>query len=361
MIHKLYVAAAACALWATSAQAQFSNLTSYVSKDGGEHVVYEDGASQHIHQVWYDANNNWTNQDLTSLTGAPLAATGSALTSLVTSNGSTGNQQHIFFLDTNGTVFQFLYDGSTWTVSGGNNLGQSTQAASGSSLTSWTNCGGEQHVAFLDGNSHVHMLYYNGSWSDTDLTSLTGATPAVSGSPLTSYLSKDCNDHIDYLGSGVSPGINAFYYSSGWHRQQLLGNPDSNTRLTSFNDCHGEHVVGEVNTSIFQMYYNGSWRFQSLGGNPASGAPLTSFAGASCDEHIFYIDGTSQNHIHQLYYNGSWHSEDLSGLANALPAWPGTLTSFDDSRGQHVVYWDNGGRIDQLYYSGSWVFQVIKP
>jgi hypothetical protein len=100
------------------------------------------------------------------------------------------------------------------------------------------------------------------------------------------------------------------------------------------------------------------------------GSELTAFSD-STGQHVVFIDTNGQ--INQLYAppGGSWVDQNLSAATNATPAAvylpqlanTGTmhspLTSFADAWGEHILYFDTAGRVDQLYvpWGGSWVFQ----
>jgi hypothetical protein len=296
-----------------------SALTTFVDSKGNEHVLYLD-PSQHVHQLYY--NGTWSDQDLTAETGNTLAASGSHLTSFDDEIcGLTGGHgQHVVYLGTNLHVYQLYWNGN-WsnqdlTAISGNHL-----AASGSALTSFDdvpNGGCNEHIFYLDASAHVNQLYYNGGWSNQDLTASTGNHTAAAGSSLTGFEGGDGHNHVFYL--SPTPQVHQLYYNGSWADQDLGGSPASGSALTSFDDgqCHGQHAgyLG-ANAHVYQLYYNGSWNNQDLTaitGNhlAASGSALTSFV-ENCNEHIVYLDGNG--HVNQLYYNGSWTNQDLTALS----------------------------------------------
>ena len=112
-----------------------STLVGYEwSAGNSKQVAYLDGAG-HVHELWIVHGGHWAHADLTSLAGAPPAASGSALS------------------------------GNGWTA------------------------GRSKQVMYLDAGHHVHQLRIasGGAWGHTDLTAGSGAPAMVAGSPLSSY------------------------------------------------------------------------------------------------------------------------------------------------------------------------------
>ena len=106
----------------------------------GDHIYYI-GSEQHVHQLYYN-NQYWADQDLTSMSNGPLAASGSGLAGYSASDG--------------------------------------------------------QHIYYMAANQHVHHLIYANGWVDQDLTAFTSAPLASSSGGLAAYAISD-GQHIYYV------------------------------------------------------------------------------------------------------------------------------------------------------------------
>jgi len=144
------------------------------------HVLYLD-ASQHVNDLARTSAGSsgiWSNQDLTALTSAGLAVSGSSLTGLVDSLGNG----RVFYVGTNQHVLQLKLDtANAWTQGDVmTQAGTSTTVATGSALTSFGAAGGSAvHVLYLDTIQHIDSLARtsadtSGVWSNQDVTALTG-------------------------------------------------------------------------------------------------------------------------------------------------------------------------------------------
>jgi hypothetical protein len=255
--------------------------------------VYYLGTNQHVYEL-YGAGTTWQSDDPTSSAGAPVAVSGSALTSIIVS----GSVIHLFYRGTNQHVYELYGSGTTWHSDDPTSLAGAPIAASGSALTSF-NDSGVIHVFYLGTNQNVYELYWTTAWHSDDPTALAHAPVAVSGSALTSFIDSSVM-HVFYL--GTNQNVYELYWSGGsaWHSDDPT----------------------------------------SLAGAPvaASGSALTSFIGSGV-MHIFYL-GTNQN-VYELYWSGgsAWHSDDPTSLAGAPVAASGSaLTSFQDLLGGIRVY-----------------------
>jgi hypothetical protein len=333
-------------------------MTSFVKSDG-PHLFYV-ATNQHIYQYWW-TGDAWTSQDQTSVTGGHLAAVGSALTSFSITDGD-----HIVYVDTSQHIHQLYYGSSGW---GDQDLtaysGTSQLAASGTALTNFVKSDGS-HIWYLDTNRHLNQLWYTGTygWVNQDITAGTGNHLAAVGSALTSFSIAD-GDHIVYV--DASQHIHQLYYGSyGWGDQDLTVNAGtstlaaSGTALTSFVKSDGEHIwYLDTNRHLNQLWYTSSYGWVNQDITAAAGATLavtgsalTSFS-ISDGDHIVYLD--SSNHVHQLYYNNSgygWGDQDLTALsATSRVAASGTaLTSFVDIWGEHIFFVDSSQNMDELEY-----------
>jgi len=234
-----------------------------------------------------------------------------------------------------------------------------------------------KHIFYIDAKNHVDMFWqeYIASegvfaWEWQDLTATTGAPAPISGSRLTSF-GDIFGGHVIYL--GASQHVYQLYWnpsSNSWGYGDLTstaGAPAAvaGTQLTSFSDSPGEHVIySGTNNHVYQLYFNAGllkWGYGDLtatAGAPSavSKSPLASFVD-SPGEHILFL-GTNQ-HIYQLYWNSGnheWGYGDLTAATgNTLAATNTTLTGFADSSNvEHVGYLGPNQHVYELYDNGSW-------
>jgi hypothetical protein len=202
------------------------------------------------------------NSTTTTVSGnAPVAATNSALTSFVASDGSS----HTFYMGTNQHIYHLFWNSSGgWQDQDVSAAANNASAASASPLASFATSDGNYHVVYFDANHHVNQLASSGSnWSNQDITAASGGTAAASGSSLTGYAGS-YPAHIYY--QGANQHIYQYWLNgSTWVNSDLTSVSGtsvaaaSGTRLTSFLDTAGEHAVyvGQ-NNHIYQLFWNGS-------------------------------------------------------------------------------------------------------
>ena len=164
-------------------------LTSYPLGSSG-HVLFMD-TNNHLHELWFDSEqgSSWNHTDLTASAEAPLPAAGSALTSY-----PLGSSGHVLFMDASNHLHELWFDpahGRGWNH---NDLTSSTGAplpATGTALTSYP-LGSSGHVLLMDTNNHLHELWFDSApgrgWNHNDLTASAGAPLAAAGSALTNYI-----------------------------------------------------------------------------------------------------------------------------------------------------------------------------
>jgi hypothetical protein len=115
-------------------------------------------ANNHLHELWFDSahGRGWNHNDLTTSTGAPLPAAGTALTSY-----PLGSSGHVLFMDTNNHLHELWFDSAPGRGWNHNDLTASAGAplaAAGSALSNYI-LGGSGHVLFIDNQSDVSELY----------------------------------------------------------------------------------------------------------------------------------------------------------------------------------------------------------
>jgi hypothetical protein len=160
-----------------------------------------------------------------------------------------------------------------------------------------------QHVAYVDGNSHVIEAFYpvgqsGPLWQFTDITgqiAQAGGPDVSSNSGLTSWA--DCTyEHVVYIGNGdVIEAFNPFVQGEQQRQftditaQTQANNAPSGSPLTSWVDATYQHVVyistnGDVIEAFYPVGQSGQqWRYTDITGQPGapgvafSSSPLTSW------------------------------------------------------------------------------------
>jgi hypothetical protein len=237
--------------------------------------VYNIGSDQHLHQLLYN-NSAWADSDLTAITGGPLSSTATQLVAFTTGSPAV----HVYYMASDGHIHQ------TFNTTGSNWQDQDLTALSGgpSSNGVWMagfNIANFQYVYYVANTGHVHqLLYNNSSWADEDLTALT-ATPSVAP------------------GSGVAalviPGSKKL-------RVYLIANNDHVLQLSSTNN----HVWTSADLTK-----------KTKGPLADAANGIAGFATTPNNQlHIFYVSG---NHVNQLFLPTpatKWQNEDLTVLTN---------------------------------------------
>ena len=138
----------------------------------------------HVWELTCNAGN-WTKGDLTAITGAPPAADGSALTSYIWPGY---NYKQVAYFTPDGHVWELTCNSGNWTKGDLTAITGAPSAATNSALTSYI-WNGYKQVAYLTPDGHVWELTCNaGNWTKGDLTAITGAPTALAESALTSYI-----------------------------------------------------------------------------------------------------------------------------------------------------------------------------
>lgn len=147
-----------------------TGLATYVLPNAVQAIAFLD-PKQHVDQVFFQASQ-WLCNDLTAITNAPLASSGSYLATYVLPTGV----QAIAYLDTSQNVDQIFYQGGQWNVNDLTPLANAPVAMQGSSLATYVLPNGVQAIVFLDGNHHLDQIFYQGGqWLFNDLTAIAHA------------------------------------------------------------------------------------------------------------------------------------------------------------------------------------------
>jgi hypothetical protein len=251
------------------AAAAGSALTAFVDPTSGSsniiHVFYE-GTNGHVYEFYHSGPGypppTVTFDDPTHLAGAPAAASGSALTSFI-----DGGVMHVFYLGTDNHVHELYWTGGTaWHKDDPTSLAGAPVATSGSALTSFV-ASGVMHVFYLN-SQNVHELYWNGSWHTDDPTSQAGAPLDAVGSALTSFantsglgdtgmhvMSLGTNEHVYALHSMSSP---AWGYFDATLASSGVPGTSNGSKLMSFRDTAsgGVRLYFEgQNAHVYELYW----------------------------------------------------------------------------------------------------------
>jgi len=362
-------------LFARAAQGQ-TTLTSFEDTANLQQDVFYRGTDQHIYMRYYNSQAGSQVQDLTSASGAPVAASGTAVTSL---KDIAHNEQHVFFEAANGHIYE-LYSASnpaSWSVLDVTAATGSGGAAVATPITSFYDAANKiRFVFYLGLDQHVHVFYWYGSWFASDATTAAGAASAALGSALTSYkdsttglehvLYEGADQHIHELYSGLNPAV---VYTTDTTASSGATLAAGATPLTSFfdNARQQENIfyIG-VDQHIHHLFFVTYWRSEdvtALAGAtvPSLGSALSSFSDTASNQlHVFYI-GVDQR-LHQLYYPGTWLTENVTADAGTqIPALNSPLTSFKDDpdNQQHAYFLGADAHFYHLYYSNGWFSQDL--
>jgi hypothetical protein len=202
---------------ATGATLALTTPTGY-EFHGIQHIVYQ-GVDSHILELWHDSNG-WHVNDLTNavVSLGPLTAR----------NFSPTDSQHIPFLGAGGAHIQELYwyHVLQWRLTDLTSASGAPLAASEpTNYSFWQQ--GTQHINYLGTDGHGHELWwdYENGWQHNDLTNATGAP--LGQLPSGYVFSEQGTQHVVYQGN--EGHIHELWWdNSGWHHNDLTpGAPDA--------------------------------------------------------------------------------------------------------------------------------------
>jgi hypothetical protein len=320
-----------------------TELTSFLDYFHYVHVFYLENTSQICELVITGiSSSGFTGGEFvpTSIPGAPLAAAGSALTGFVDPTSGSSNIMHVFYQGANGHVYEFYHSGPgypppTVTFADPTHLAGAPVAASGSALTSFIDST-VMHVFYLGTDNHVHELYWTGgtAWHKDDPTSLAGAPAATSGSALTSFVDGSGVMHVFYLSS---QNVRELYWSGSWHTDNATSQAGApldavGSALTSFANSSGLGDTGMhvmylgTNEHVYALHSMSSpaWSYfdatAAAGGVPgtSSGSKLLSFRDTATGGVRAYFEGQDA-HVYELYWptEGTASETDLTLASGA--------------------------------------------
>ncbi len=310
---------------------------------------------------------------------SPVAAPGSALDGYPTEYDS---QHHVNYLDVDGNVHEFYFDGSRWQHSNLTEHAGATDfpAAPGSSLHGYaTEYNQQEHVNFLGADGNVHELVDDGGgWKHNDLTAIAAGAPppAAPGSPLAGYSTEyNSQEHVNYLDAAGNVH-ELFFDGSGWQHNNLTaiaaGSPPPAAPGSAIDgystEYNSQQHVNYLDAAgnVHELFFDGSgWQHNNLtaiaAGSPPPAAPGSAIDGYSTEynsqQHVNYLDAAGN--VHELYFDGNrWQHNDLSAISFGTPPpaaagspLVGYPTEFNSQ--QHVNFLDGVGNVHELYFDGS--------
>ena len=358
-------------------------LTSFVDSNGNNHAFYL-STNQHVWHLFWNGTAGWQNQDLTLLTGGPLAAAGSSMTSLADGNGA----QRVYYMDANQHVHEMNCCIAGWRDNDMTAYLGASAAGSGSALASTGSAQGSAvHVYYQGSNQHLyHMsLSSSGIWSSQDVTAVTSTWSCScsvvnapgAGSALTAVV--DSSGIIRIYFFDAHQHLNETYNTgSGWY------NSDMTAFLSSSAAASGSPLVstGAAQGATVHVYYQGAnqhlyhmflgWQLQDVTAAtgtaaPAPGSAITSMVDGKGLIRTYFLD--ANHHVHETWCctsSGASSDTDMTSYLNVSGAAVGSaLTSFGLAAGNpvHVHYEGANQHIYHMYLSssGGWTDQDLFP
>jgi hypothetical protein len=337
----------------------------------GKFVAYIDAGGR----VWGMAVDNtlpWRLDDLTSLTGAPPAATTSRIAAY---RWRAGQSVQVAYCSADGHIHElFVMPGNNWAHA---DLTVLTGAppADGRHLSGYAwERGAAKQIVYTTSDGHIHELVVSrgGAWSHADLTEITGAPPADGRQVCAGTFEAQAEKHVVYTDSfglvhELVARIDRPWTYVGTARITTAPFADGRTMAgygwvggQSWQCCYATpdgHII-----AIFRPW-NGAWQYSDL--TAQTGAPLADHRGlwahaweASGSKQIVYT--TAAGHIVELSVGlGSpWMWSDLTAATGAPLFTGGPLRSAAwEGSGKHVVY-VVGGRVIEMYVAtgASWAY-----
>ena len=142
-------------------------------------MMFYEGTNQHLFTVYWNASANaWQNADLNALSGATTLMAVRASFGSVMFSGNGG--VYLFYLGTNQHLIDINLYGSSWLTGDLTIASGAALAVSGSAVTTVATGTSIDLMSFYEGsNQHVYGIYWNGgagAWQTLDFTAFSGAT-----------------------------------------------------------------------------------------------------------------------------------------------------------------------------------------
>jgi hypothetical protein len=328
--------------------------------------------ADHVHQLYYN-NSNWTDTDLTALTGGGIATSFGAIAAFYT----TPNQQlHVYYVDVADHVHQLYYNGTNWSdedlsaLTGG-------PTASPYGITGFS-IGNLQYVFYTGTtDNHVHELSYNNSnWSDQDVTAQGSGVTAGLG-PILAFATKPNNQFHVYYQDNNSLNLHQLYFNgTSWSDSDLtsiIGGAYCYTSwIAGLAAGNQQHILcpgfgSSGNLDMLHIFYNNSiWQYEDISVK-VGGAPLYLGGGVAAFQvpgkpqgEVFGVTGDT--HVHQYSFNKKWTDLDLTAFIGApASAGFGGMAAFATTpNNQFHAYYQPSTEVYQLYFNGSnWAYEDL--
>jgi hypothetical protein len=332
--------------------------------------------AQHLHQLYYD-NANWTDSDLTALTGGPVLYPQSIAAFYTTPN----DQLHVYYasnVDLDFHVHQLFYNGSSWsdqdlTALTGGSLASNSSGMSGFSIDD------AQYVYFCGSDFSVHEYSYgnngNFNWVDTRLTSGYPEGCDVAPAGLVAFTTATNNTRNVYFHSHLSQKARAirhlYFNGKVWKNENITAKikgaeAEPAVYISGFAIGDAQYLYFEAtNGHTHEFSFVSSWK--DLDVTVASGGVSSgSFEGngtasflvpGTHQKEVYYAAGSNQD-VHRASFKSSkWKDTDLSSLtgssgAISLSQIVGFATT--PNKQLHIYFSSFGdGLVNQLFYNGS--------
>ncbi len=312
-------------------------------------------SAQHVHQLSY--TGAWADTN-------PFGATTDSKTGVAAFLTTPNDQVHTFYLASDDSVHQLFYNGVSWsdedlTSETGGPLALAKSALSGFSVDNL------QYVYYIGSDRHLHQLFYNNSaFADTDLTKISGGPLARSTTKLVAFTTGSPGFHVYYQSSNGHIHQTYTVDGSTWHDQDLTtiagGTPARGVWMAGFNIDNFQYVYFVATTGhVHQLFYNNSsWTekdLTALSGSElvASGSGVAAFAiaGGIVDQFEVFFIGTDKHMVAlSSINNGTWTFADLTSLTGApSPAITNQIVAFPTPNDDFHVYFVSKSHIHQLY------------
>src|SRR6185437_14205689 len=150
--------------------------------EGGssKQVIYQTPTDDHYHELSQVSGGQWTEADLTLLSGAPGGHSGPP----VGYAWETGNAKQVAYMTNDGAIHElWVTPGGAWKHANLSQLANAPLGWNGFLLVSaypWQS-GRSKQVVYIAEDGHVHELFLvlttGSAWKHADLTAITGAPP----------------------------------------------------------------------------------------------------------------------------------------------------------------------------------------
>jgi hypothetical protein len=147
-----------------------SPLASVFDQVANQDELYYVGADRHVHQLWF--YGNWHTTDISLAVGALNAGPRAGLTALA---NTIGNSLEVDYVATDQHVHQLWYGAGAWHQNDLTAMSGAPVAGIGTALVSLIDPGASHsEIYFFVGERHVYELWYNGNghWYGTDVSAL---------------------------------------------------------------------------------------------------------------------------------------------------------------------------------------------